>query len=209
MALRSVSGLTRAQAAGLIHPGLQSGSQVISLPMFAIGSTSAAMTADVRYAHPVFVPQACTCTGLKMLVGTAVAAVLGKMALYRGDTGRSIGALLGVGTAEVDLNAVANTEVQADFAAGIPLSPGWYYPVCKFNGAAQPISIPTTAPGLISAAWWLGAPGLTSWVRNGVSAYTRMTSAEAYASAFSAAFGAVTFSAGAPGSPLMGLIVTA
>jgi len=67
------SGLSRASAAGLTHPGLQAGSQVLSLPLFAIGVTNAAMTADTRYAHPVYVPQACTCTGLQMVVGTAVA----------------------------------------------------------------------------------------------------------------------------------------
>jgi len=176
--------------------------------MFAIGVTNAAMTADTRYAHPVYVPQACTCTGLQMVVGTAVAATLGKLSLYRGGAGRRIGALLGVGTTEVDMNSVANTVLQSDFAAGVPLSPGWYYPVCKFNGAAQPISIPSTAPGLISASYWLGAPALTSWVRNSTGGYTKMTSAEAYASAFSADFGAVTFAGLAPGSPLMGLVVS-
>lgn len=202
------SGLSRAAAAGLTHPGLQAGSQVLSLPMFAIGVTNAAMTADTRYAHPVYVPQACVCTGLQMVVGTAVAATLGKLSLYRGGAGRSIGALLGVGTTEVDMNSVANTVLQSDFAAGVPLSPGWYYPVCKFNGAAQPISIPITAPGLISASCWLGAPALTSWVRNSTGGYTKMTSAEAYASAFSADFGAVTFAGLSPGSPLMGLVVS-
>lgn len=203
------SGLSRGQAAGVVHPGLQSGAQVLSLPMFGIGVTTSAMTADTKYSHPVFVPQACTCTGIQVVVGAAVAAVLGNLALYRaGATGRSIGSLLATGTAEVDMNSVANTVLQADFAAGVALSPGWYYPVAKFNGAAQPISVPVTAPGLISASYWLGAPALTSWVRNGTGGNTRMTSAEAYASAFSTDFGAVTIGNLNPGSPLLGLVVT-
>jgi hypothetical protein len=202
------SGLTTAQAASLITPGLQSGTQVISLPLFGIGNTTAAMVADTKYGHPIFVPQACVCIGIQMVVGTSVAGVLGKVALYSMRTRGLAGSLLAEAPNTIDLNAAGNTVLQSDFSASIPLTPGWYVPACKFNGAAQPISVQTTAPALISAAFYFGAPNLTSWVRNGTGAYTKLTVAEAYANAFATDGSTMAPAALAPGAPLMGLVVT-
>jgi hypothetical protein len=202
--LRAVSGLTRGQVGALLHPGYRSG--VVYASQVSSAASAAAVAADTLYGIPFQVGAPMTIAGVQIVVGTAVAAVLGKMGVARA-TGVGMGTLVAECNATVDMNSVANTVLQAGFAANPTLTTGWYWLLCKFNGAAQPYTVNQATVGAGGLVQYFGAQNLGPFVRSiGASAFMRGELADAYANAFPASLTGATFGTGAPGAPVLGVI---
>jgi hypothetical protein len=207
--LRAVSGLTRAQVGQLIAPsGLRSGN-VVGPDMRLTAANASAVAADTLYAHPVVVPEGALFAGIQLSIGTSVAGVSGKAALYVGGSDGVL-TLIEECAGTLNMAATANAIVQVNFAASrfLPVRRVWL--ACKFDGAAQPHTLAfgagSTFPGGGSYAFYGG--GMATFVRTvpATGITTRATVADTYAAAFPAS-ATLTFSSGSPGVPIMGLVV--
>lgn len=200
-------GITRAQAAALILPsGMRSGNVVGPDTRIAASATTA-VAADILYAHPVSVVESGPYVGIQMSVGTSVAGVSGKAALYSG-TPNGVLTLIEECAGTLNMAATANVIVQVNFAAARSLV-GRFWLACKFDGAAQPHTNPSgagsTFPGGGINSFYGG--GLATLVRTvpNTAINTRATVADTYAAAFPAT-ATLTFGTGSPGVPIMGLV---
>ena len=198
------SGISRAQVGAMMHPGYRSG--VVYAPQVSAAVAGAAVAADTIYGIPLLIPQAVTIAGMQIAVGTAVVGVLGKLAIAQA-TGTGMGRLIAECNATVDMNSVATTALQAGFATNPALSVGWYWLLCKFNGAAQPYTLNQATVGAGGLVQYFGAQNIGPFVRSiGASAYMRGELADAYANAFPASLTGATFGTGAPGAPILGVV---
>ena len=204
MSVWGIGGLTRGQAAAMASPGARSG-QVYG-PLVIGNGAGTTVAADTAYCHSLIVPETASYVGLQIAVHTAVAAVLGKMALYYAAPNGQIGSLVAACIGEADMNAAAMTNNQLNFASAQTLRAGVYWVACKFNGAAIPYGFGggVYGGGLVFS---YGAPSLSVYVRApATSAYTtRATFASVYADAFSEA-PTLTFGTGSPINPIMGIV---
>jgi hypothetical protein len=172
-----------------------------------VGGAGGAANSPI-YAIPIPVYRPVTISGLELTVGTAVAAVTGKMALYGGDLLGGAGALIAACSGTADMNSVANTNIPLSFASNVTLAPGLYWGCSMFNGVAQPWTVNTSA-GTGMFAHLIGQPNSGALVRTSITIQAvRVTSAnQDYNNAFPAAFGAATVGTNSPGSPYIAMVV--
>jgi len=201
-------GVSSAQVGALLHPGIASGS-VLGPILTGAGATGSAVAVNTLYAMPILVPTVRAYSGLRQVVGTAVAGVLGKMALYAPGSDGAAGTLIEECAGTADMSSAANTELAIDFASPRVLQVGWYWVTGVYNGAAQPYTMPTTLIGAGGAVSIYGGASLSSFVRTGFSgsSNTRATQSQTYADPFPASL-TVTYGTGTPGCPLYGIAAT-
>lgn len=171
----------------------------------AAGSANSPM-----YACPIPIRRPVALSGLELMVGTAVAGVLGRMAFFGGDLMGGAGVLLAACAGEADMNGAANTKIPLSFAATIAVTrPGLYWGVSMFNGAAQPYSLSNNTIALDELGELLGATTVDGLMRaNTAVQILRITSPNVdYGAGFPATFGTPTFGLNTPGSPYIGMIV--
>lgn len=217
MALRGATGAASA-GSGVLEPNFQTyrsgawyGLQVAGVLASAgavVGGAGGAANSPI-YACPLPVRRTVTISQLGMVVGTAVAGVTGKMALYGGDLLAGAGTLVAACVGTVDMASVANTQVSLSFSASQTIAPGLYWACAMFDGAAQPYNFSTGVSALGELGQILGAPGINGLVRAALASQAlRVTSANVdYAQAFPAAFGTATVGANTPSSPYMAMLV--
>ena len=145
---------------------------------------------------------------LGLVIGTATASTLGKLALYRDLGGTpsngTTANLLGECTGTVDFNSTANTQVRVSFATALKLDPGIYWAALVCNGGARPYTVPVTGAmgewarfvGINNAASLFGGTGGQCRVSS--------TALVDYSAAFPAICPAVDFATTSPGSPWIG-----
>jgi hypothetical protein len=187
-------------------PGVRAGT-TIGPDIRAAAAATTAIAANTLYGHPLWVPETALFSGMVLSVGTAVPGVSGKMALCAGAPGGVNGALIEESPTILDMNSAANTVLTAAFAAPRLLQRGWYWPMSKFDGAAQPH---TMNPGGImgaGAVLMYGGLSLAAFVRSigNTGTYYRASVADAYANDFPT-LPALSFFASSPGVPIMGLV---
>lgn len=204
------SGLSRNAIGALLTPPVRGGG-VVYFPEYSQGAFigTNAMVADTLYTAPVFIsnPGNVAFRGLQILAGTAVAAVLGRMMLYRADAQGNPGALIANTAADVDMNTGAATPLSADFAADQVLPTGLYFPAVVFNGLAQPWSFNPGATMGNGISARLGVTDLRGVVAAGNAAriVSRITGTATFGTA-PATFPAATYGTSNPGSPLLGMV---
>jgi hypothetical protein len=186
--------------------GMFTGEQGIATAAM-VGGAGGAANSPI-YACPLPVYRPVTISGLEIAVGTAVAAVTGKMALYGGDLLGGAGTLIAACSGTADMNSVASTNIPLSFSANQTLAPGLYWACAMFDGLAQPWSL-STAAGVSQFGQLVGQPGAVGLIRTAASLQAmRITSANVdYAQAFPASFGAATVGTNAPGSPYIAMVV--
>jgi hypothetical protein len=183
------------------HPGYVSGRRYGPLLTQSL-INNAAVTANTLYAQYTSILHPVTISGLSLRIGTAVAGVSGKMAIYS-----LAGAKLAEIVNDIDMNGAVGA-ADGLFSTNLTLPPGMYITTACFNGAAQP---GTWAHNVIQAggfAWYTGGTTFSGISTSGSS--SRLTAALTYAAAnsfFPAALPSLAPGTGAPGSPYMGFIV--
>ncbi len=173
-----------------------------------VGGAGGAANSPI-YACPLPVLRPVTISGLAMAIGTAVAGVSAKLALYRGNLVEGQAALVEACAGSADMGGSANTEVVLSFAAPRRLGTGLWWAAVLFNGAAQPWSMSTALTALGDFAEKIGAGSAMALTRNALAIQTmRITSAnQDFTVGFPAAFGAATFGVNAPGTPFIAMVV--
>lgn len=194
MTLRAFSGFSRSQAGGLLHPGYRSGGAYYG--SIAPGVTTGAMVADTIYAIPIRIAAPVQVQYVAMRVVTGTPGVFAKGALYTNLLAG--GTLIAEGTAAMDLTSAVI--VGYVFASNPILQPGIVWAAWKFNGAAQ-IACPDPASSLNQDLFNLVGQAVANPFTASGTAITGARRADAYANAFPATFGAVTWTAATPGPP--------
>lgn len=182
----------------------------------AVGSATVALTGGAGgaanspiYACPLPVRRAVTISGLELVVGTAVAGVTGKMALYSGDLLAGSGTLVAACAGTVDMNSSAHIALPLSFSANQTLSPGLYWACAMFDGAAQPWTLSSNTNPFGELGQILGASTAAGLIRTSATPQClRVTSAnQDYAVGFPTTFGTATVGTSTPGSPYIAMVV--
>lgn len=194
--LRGVTGLTSGQVASRIGPAYRSGAYYGASSLATVSGTVAA---DTIYAMPLIIRRPVTVQFLAMRVGVSVPAVTGKGAFYTDIL--ADGRLIAEGNNTVDMNAAGGSVVGVIFASNPTLQPGIVWAAWKFNGAAQPVCLDPASQANVPLWEMFGQPNAVPFFAAGTAVASGRRS-DAYANAFPATFGAVTWTAGAPGAPV-------
>lgn len=181
----------------LDHPGYVSGR--FYGPMCSGVSSVTAVAANTLYVQPLPVQFPVAVNSLGYRIGTAVAGVKGKFALYN-----AAGALLAENTTDQDMGAVAGS-YSAAFSGAIQLPPGMYWAAFCSDGAAQLTTWSSANTQGSGFAWFTGGASLGGLLF-GSSSVDRLTAPLTYVAAtpfFPATLPTLTLGTGSPGSPYL------
>jgi hypothetical protein len=166
---------------------------------------NSAKVADTAYGFPIILERATTIARIAMSVGTSVAGVNGKLALYSSlPNAPAWHRLLAGSETTYDMNAAANTNHVLVFATPLRLPRGIYWGVSRFSGAAQPRSAQTgLTQGQAGSVFHnlLGAAAANAVHSNvAASIVSRITAPLPFGDAWPATLPAPSYGANAPGS---------
>jgi hypothetical protein len=192
-------GISGAQVGQRLHPGYRSGAYYSEPAAVTIDGT---MAADTIYAYPIRLAAPMTVQFVATRLGFAAAGVSGKVALYTNIL--TDGRLIAESPSLIDCNVTGI--VGGTFGANPTCPPGVVWAAWKFNGAAR--------PGILDPAALANTPLFNLFGQTNANPFIISSSAiigarraDAFANAFPATFGAITWTAGAPGAPVTSLQV--
>lgn len=189
------------------HPGYVSGRRYSAL-VTATPIHTAAVVANTAYCFPIPIFSPVRLASLIMRVGTSVPGVKGRCSLY--NNANSVpGKLIFEGANDLDFGAASATELATPLPSDLTLYPDMYWGVAVFDGAAQPTTASSTVVQAGGFTFMSGAGSATSlFTTSPVSRITRTAAVTFLADTpfMPAAFGAVSYGTGAPGSPAIGFI---
>lgn len=163
----------------LFHPGYRSGAYYCAMSS-GTAVTTGAVAADTIYHFPIVIHRPARVKGIAIRVGVAVPATNVKLGIASGETAAAK-TLLSAAASAGDMNSVANTTISLDLPAVLPLTPGVYWGLALFNGAAQPYTL-GNVPANHGLAEYLGGPSMATYTTFVGAA--QLTVAQSYASGF-------------------------
>lgn len=196
-------GLTLGQVGALARPAVPTGSR-IGLPAGSGYVATNAVASNRMYAYPIPVTKTGSVSGVAIQVGTAVAGVTGILGLAASGPDGYPFALLGEAPAAVDMNSAANTELVASFSSNIPVSVGFVWALCVFNGSAQPVTLGSFITPSSFLGDILGNNSIAGYTSRGASgSMIQFSRAHTYGNAFPSTLTGWARSVAVPSSPVM------
>lgn len=155
---------------------------------FFSGTATVTAVADRMYAHPVFIHQAVTISGLGIRIGTGVASTNVILGIYSNSNGAP-GTLLHQCQAAI-ATATSTSNATGTFASNPTLQPGVYWFAAIFSGA------PSYIGALSTDGFGVTQVGITNGSSLSTSASGVQITSQSYAGGFPSSFGSETVTTG-------------
>ena len=130
---------------------------------FPVSGGPAGAANSLMFAYPLPVRSPVTMTALTLLVGSGVAGVSGRLALYGGDVLSGKAKLIQETVGIADMGVIGTTEIVLSFATPVQATEGLYWAVSMFNGAAKPLCLAGSSSLLGEWCQVIGAAGTNTF----------------------------------------------